>query len=230
MHNVELLADVQRNRMTSLNYRSKADLVADRLQEEILSGELRAGDQLKQRDIARRMGVSSTPVREAIARLAAKGLVLLEAHCPPTVAMAESERIRENFLVRASLESLAVRLATPRLSNETLDELEAINNRMSELPNDDEGVSDLNRQFHTTLVEAAELPLLSHLISQLWAALPSGPRARGRTVAESVDQHRRLINALRERDVDKATDAMEHHIMDSPESSPDGSRPPQSSV
>ena len=204
--------------MALLNYRSKVDLVADQLSDEILSGELPAGTPLKQRDIASRMGVSPTPVREALVRLATQGLVVLEAHCPPTVALQEDERVRENFLVRATLESLAVRLAATRITPADLDVLQSINDELGSLEPNHPSIGAVNLSFHSVLTEAAGVPLLTHLIRQLWAALPMGPQARGRPVSESVRQHQLIIDSLRAGDTAAAVAAIERHIMDAPES------------
>lgn len=214
-----------------LNYRTKTDLVADVLREEILSGALRAGEPLKQRDVASRLGVSSTPVREALQQLAAQGLVVMDPHRPPTVAMREAERLRENYFVRATLEALAVRLAVDRIGDDELDELEVLNEQLAAAAADDPTTGELNREFHSLLVDAADLPLLSHLIRHLWAALPSGPVARGRTPQESAGQHAELLAALRARDSDRAAQAIEDHILQADPVTANGRdpRPPASS-
>jgi len=208
-----------------LNYRTKTDLVADVLREEIMSGALRAGVRLNQREVASRLGVSSTPVREAFQQLAAQGLVVMDPHRSPTVALQEAERLRENYFVRATLEALAVRLAVDRIGDGTLDELETLNDQLADLAADDPGAAELNREFHSLLVDAADLPLLSHLIKHLWAALPSGPMARGRTPQESAGQHAELLAALRAGDSDRAVHAIETHILQADPVTGNGSDP-----
>ena len=208
-----------------LNYRTKTDLVADQLREEILSGALPAGEPLKQRDLASRLGVSSTPVREALQQLAAQGLVVMDPHRPPTVALQEAERLRENYFVRATLEALAVRLAVDRIGDDTIHRLEALNDQLAALTPQDPAAGELNREFHSMLVDAADLPLLSHLIQHLWAALPRGPMARGRTPQESAAQHAELLAALRARDSDLAARAIEEHILQADPMTANGSEP-----
>src|SRR5258708_31365748 len=96
-------------------YVSKTDMVAALIREQIITGELAAGEQLRQRDLAQRFQVSQTPVREALRRLESEGLVLGDTHRGFTVVEPEAGRIEENFQIRAALESLGASLAAPKI-------------------------------------------------------------------------------------------------------------------
>ncbi len=87
-------------------YVSKTDMVAALIREQIITGELAAGEQLRQRDLAQRFQVSQTPVREAMRRLESEGLVIGDTHRGFTVVEPDDGRIEENFQIRAALESL----------------------------------------------------------------------------------------------------------------------------
>ncbi|MGH3194005.1 MAG: GntR family transcriptional regulator, partial [Streptosporangiaceae bacterium] len=81
-------------------YVSKTDLVAALIREQIITGELPAGQQLRQRDLAQRFGVSQTPVREAMRRLESEGLLVCDTHRGFTVVAPDDGRIEENFQIR----------------------------------------------------------------------------------------------------------------------------------
>ena len=96
-------------------YVSKTDLVAALIRELIITGELDPGEQLRQRDLAQRFGVSQTPVREAMRRLESEGLVIGDTHRGFTVVAPAVGRIEENFQIRAALESLGASLAARKI-------------------------------------------------------------------------------------------------------------------
>src|SRR2546430_1337199 len=89
--------------MTTTGYVSKTDLVAALIRELIITGELETGEQLRQRDLAQRFGVSQTPVREAMRRLESEGLLRSDTHRGFTVAAPDLGRVEENFQIRAAL-------------------------------------------------------------------------------------------------------------------------------
>ena len=114
-------------------YVSKTDLVAALIREMIITGELAAGVQLRQRDLAQRFGVSQTPVREAMRRLESEGLVVGDTHRGFTVVEADDGPVEENFQIRAALESLGASLAARKIDEQGLATLQALNDRMRTL-------------------------------------------------------------------------------------------------
>ena len=96
-------------------YVSKTDMVAALIREQIITGELAAGEQLRQRDLAQRFQVSQTPVREAMRRLESEGLVIGDTHRGFTVVEPDDGPIEENFQIRAALESLGASLAARKI-------------------------------------------------------------------------------------------------------------------
>src|SRR5881296_1111025 len=112
---------------------TKADDIAVLIEEAIVSGELTPGSVLRQEQLSDRFGVSRTPVREALRRLAALGLVSFEPNRGVRVRTLSRDELREAFLVRAELESLATEVATPRFTEAGLAELEAAEERFARL-------------------------------------------------------------------------------------------------
>jgi DNA-binding GntR family transcriptional regulator len=194
-------------------YVSKTDLVAALIRELVITGELAAGEQLRQRDLAQRFGVSQTPVREAMRRLESEGLLVCDTHRGFTVVATEVGRLEENFQIRAALESLGASLAARKIDAEGLARLHELNDQIRALADDDPSYAELNREFHFTVYSCARSPLLLSLMRLLWASLRGGPRV-SRTHAESVRQHDEILAALTEGDAAAASIRTYHHVMD----------------
>src|SRR3954470_6452440 len=105
---------------------TKADDIARVLEDEIVGGLIAPGTVLRQEQLSERFEVSRTPIREALRRLAALGLVSFEPNRGVRVRTVARAELREAFLVRAELESLATELAAPRMTQADLDEPDAV--------------------------------------------------------------------------------------------------------
>ena len=193
-------------------YVSKTDMVAALIRQLIITGELPAGGQLRQRDLAQRFGVSQTPVREALRRLESEGLAVGDAHRGFTVVEPDDGPVEENFQIRAALESLGASLAARKIDAGGIAALRDPNEAMRALADDDPRYADLNRDFHFTVYEHAGSPLLLSLMRLLWASLHGGPQA-SRTHAESARQHDAIIDALSAGDAAAASARTHQHIM-----------------
>ena len=105
-------------------------MVAALIREQIITGELAAGEQLRQRDLAQRFQVSQTPVREAMRRLESEGLVIGDTHRGFTVVEPDDGPVEENFQIRAALESLGASLAARKIDAAGLARLKELNDQM----------------------------------------------------------------------------------------------------
>ena len=196
-------------------YVSKTDMVAALIRELIITGELPAGEQLRQRDLAQRFHVSQTPVREAMRRLESEGLVVGDTHRGFTVVEPDDGPVEENFQIRAALESLGASLAARKIDEQGLAGLQALNDRMRAMEDDDPRYAALNREFHFAVYSCAGSPLLLTLMRLLWASLQGGPRVL-RSHAESARQHDAILDALRAGDAAAASTRTYQHIMGAP--------------
>lgn len=157
---------------------TKADDIARLLEDEIVAGAIAPGVVLRQEQLSERFEVSRTPVREALRRLAALGLVSFEPHRGVRVRSISSHELREAFLVRAELEALATEVATPLMRPEDLVEMDAIEQRFSELTlelraqaRSGEGRDaaifvewmQANYAFHDVIYRVAGLPLVERI-------------------------------------------------------------------
>ena len=196
---------------------TKADEIALVVEQAIVSGELSPGTVLRQEQLSERFAVSRTPIREALRRLAALGLVSFEPNRGVRVRTLSREELREAFLVRAELESLATELAAPRMTEADLDELERVEAEFSRAtqqlrarPRD--GVDRwrltsewvrANHGFHDVIYRVADAPLVERLAKSarrsfsghaVWA--PGGSETDAR-YERNEREHRAIFAALR---------------------------------
>jgi DNA-binding GntR family transcriptional regulator len=214
---------------------TKADEIALRIEEAIVSGELPPGSVLRQEQLSERFAVSRTPVREALRRLAALGLVSFVPNRGVRVRTLSREELREAFLVRAELESLATELAAPKLTPDDLAELEAAEARFSAAtealrarpPDDDERWKltsewvSANHGFHDVIYRVADAPLIERLAKSarrsfsghaVWA--PGGSEVDA--LYERNDrEHEAIIAALRAGNAEGARTLARAHVLHS---------------
>jgi DNA-binding GntR family transcriptional regulator len=194
-------------------YASKQKVIAQALQNAILTGELKPGTLLRQEELAERFEVSPTPVREALRELGARGLVVHELHRGVRVADIRTDTLEEIREIRALLEPYATELATPLLGEDEIRELEEINSAIGHNTTSQEEIRVLNRKFHMQIYEAASSGHLMSLINLTWSAYPwmslMLPRAR---VPVATQQHQAILDAIRALDGRLASELMCDHI------------------
>ena len=154
----------------TVQFRTKADLVYERLREEILSGAVRPGERVSINRVARDVGVSDIPAREGVKRLVADGLVTFTTHKGAVVARMGRQEVEELFAIRTELEALALRHAASRITPAQLAELRSILDEMARAERagevDQYGV--LNRRFHMCSYAAQPYTRLRSMIESLW--------------------------------------------------------------
>ncbi|HET9612314.1 MAG TPA: GntR family transcriptional regulator [Acidimicrobiales bacterium] len=198
-----------------MDRRTTHEHVRETLRQAILSGELPGGTRLVQAEIAKDLGVSITPVREALRDLANEQMIRLDAHRGGIVHELSDSELREILDLRLLLETEAVRHAAERITPAQLSRARAIHHEMRSVGDSPSWVM-LNRRFHMTIYEAAGRPRLLGIVRNLLdasvmyvsAADAHVPRHRRR----ANDDHARLLRLLREHDVEGAVDALRRHI------------------
>ena len=213
---------------------TKADELALVIEEAIVSGELEPGTVLRQEQLSERFRVSRTPVREALRRLAALGLVSFEPNRGVRVRTLSREELHEAFLVRAELESLATEVAAEKITDEELAELEAAERRFSRLSEElrtrepgEERRSitgdwvRANHAFHDVIYRVADLPLVEQLAKgarrtfsgpAVWAP---GDHSIDGLYALNAEQHRAIRQALAARSAAGARALAREHVLSS---------------
>jgi DNA-binding GntR family transcriptional regulator len=186
-----------------------------RLLEDIRTRKLQPGDRLLETELAARLGISRTPVREAIRQMEADGLVVHVPRSGARVRALDYSEINELYEMRAVLEATAARLSARAASEVELAELEALNKEMEGAVDDMDRLYRLNRQFHDTLLNAARNRYLSKSIEALKKTLLIlGPSTmeEGERARLAVAEHAEMIAALLARDGAGAEAAMRRHI------------------
>ncbi|WGW05721.1 GntR family transcriptional regulator [Tropicibacter oceani] len=191
--------------------------IANQLRRDILRGKLAPGAQVKERDNAAEMGVSRTPMREAIRILAQEGLVLLRPARSPVVAELSLREVADNIEVLTALEMLSGELAVVRASDDQIEEIRELQDRMARLYDDIDmiDVFELDMEFHKAIVRAANNPVLSEthgaILARLWRARylsASRKRSRDRVLA----QHNGIVAGLCARDVEAVKRHLHSHL------------------
>ncbi|MCP9206734.1 GntR family transcriptional regulator [Streptomyces sp. NEAU-Y11] len=196
--------------------KSKAELVHDTLRQAIADGDLRPGQRINMDELSRNLGVSKIPVREAVKRLESEGLVTSQLHAGVIVSEVDKTEMRGVFLAREAIEALAAQLATERVDDALLAELERVQTAMrTEL---DRGATDrlpeLNSEFHHILSSASGYRILAELTEQLLMTIRryriTAPRD-DKNWRSVVAEHDAIVEALRARDAEAAAAAARAH-------------------
>jgi DNA-binding GntR family transcriptional regulator len=195
-------------------HRTVSASVAASLREDIVSGTLESGTRLRQVELARRFGVSTTPVREALAALQSEGLVRLHPQRGAVVFVPTVDGLREHYEIRAALEALAAARAAERFDPARGDALAALLDEMAAGPGI-ERYLELNLRFHSGLYELAGRPRLVEMIETLRDASSAYLHiyATRDFPSDRLDaEHREILAACRAGDPQSAAAAVRHHL------------------
>ncbi len=193
-------------------YRTKADLVAEAIREMVRSRELKPGMELRQREIAERLGVSPTPVREALRRLEAEGYVASEPHQATIVVWPEKSDVYETAVIRGTLEGLGAELAAKKVTPEDMADLSALNARLANTTDRTERLQ-IDREFHLRICEITGSPALLAQLNLLWRNLEGGPPGEMST-DRWVTEHEEILQALADGDCSEARAVTNEHVLD----------------
>lgn len=198
-----------------VGHQTKTALALEALRAAILRGEIGRDKPLTTTRIARQLGMSQTPVREAIRTLQAEGLLRHEPHHSASVAQYSAKDIHDIFQLRADLESQATRIAVPRLSDDDLARLDAMQAEMREAARHDDvpRLNRLNADWHLLIYSAADNRVLLEVVQHLWKKfmfevnwITPGHAAR------SLKQHDAFLAAVHARDAEEAARLLYTHI------------------
>lgn len=191
------------------------EVVLREIRQAIMTRRLKPGQWIRQLDIASRLGASSVPVREALSTLEAEGQVVHERHRGYKVVELSSKQLEEIYLARRLLENEVTRRAVPKVDTELTRLLNDSVARMEHLVAIDDVLryAEANRDFHFLLFERAGLPRISSMIEVLWQ---NSEAYRG-LIADPTwykcaqEDHRKILEACKARDVAGAIAAQDEH-------------------
>jgi DNA-binding GntR family transcriptional regulator len=197
--------------------RTLAEELRAALADDIVRGLIAPGAGLEETELARRFGVSRTPVREAVRQLAASGLVELRAHRGAVVARPSDERLLGMFEAMAELEALCAGFAAGRMTPAERGELEAVHEDLRVLVHggDPQPYHEANEAFHGAIYAGAHNGYLAEMTHATRARVQPFRRAQFRNLgrlAKSQAEHDRVVVAIMRGDKPGAAAAMRAHI------------------
>ena len=206
--------------VSTVLFHTKADHAYFYIRQEIARGTLPAGEPINQEELARTIGISVTPLREALRRLAAEGFVVLAAHRDARVAPLSEEESRNLREMRVPLESLAARLAAERITPAQRETLVALAAELEPLGDQaSERALDVHRRFHAAIWDAAHNPPLTATLDLLWDRADryrrhslSELRGTGAMRRADLEQHFELRDLICGGESAKAAEVMRRHV------------------
>lgn len=187
------------------------------IREDILSGKYKKEEELKEKTIGEELGVSRTPVREALRQLELEGLVTIIPNKGAYVVGFSLQDIQDIYEIRSVLEGLCARRAAVRATSEQIEELEEIlyltefHVRKGHM----EQMVELDSKFHEILYEASNSKILEHALRDYHHYLERVRKvslASPKRAAQSNEEHRQILEAVKERNEKKAEEAANLHI------------------
>jgi GntR family colanic acid and biofilm gene transcriptional regulator len=194
--------------LEQIGYSSLQDIAYERIREALHRGEFQPGESLPTRTLAKALGISTTPVREALARLVAQNVLEVDsvngtAYVPPITR----ELLTEIYELRGMLEGLAAEYAAKNITRQELSQLDALWTKMTAKGLDFEQQHRISQEFQHTIYRAARRPMLLDLIRSVWlrSGLVLSLLAKSRPKGFTVEKHReKLLAALKRGDGKRA--------------------------
>ena len=205
----------QEGTLQGMDFRTKEEQVADFLREGIISGTFPRGSRLKQAEIAERLQLSITPVREALKLLEAEGYINGNSYRGACVVPFDATASKEVLELRLMLESRLIRGTAENIRAQDIVELRALADEFERAfdAGDRASARGVNYRFHRRLYSLADMPQTLHFVQILWARYPfdliNAVAGRGKDAAKEHDE---ILRALSKGDASAATLAMRKHI------------------
>ena len=193
------------------------DVVFNKLRQAILRGELKPGERLMEIQLANKLGVSRTPIREAIRKLELEGLVLMIPRKGAEVAEITEKSLRDVLEVRRALEELAVQLACEKITKEEIRELERVAKEFQQVVNSSDitEIAEVDVCFHDIIYTATDnqklIQLLNNLREQMYRYRVEYLKRDG-VFPQLIAEHEAIIRHIENNEKEKATEVMCRHI------------------
>lgn len=195
---------------------TKLEVVYNVLRDNIVSGNLAPGTRLIISKIAKDLGVSEIPVREAIRMLEVQNFVTMTPHSGAQVVKFDVEVVREIYAIRGMLEGFAARTAMPFIKGKVLEDVNKCLDRMSKALEEDnvKKYGELNRQFHELIYQQSPIRRLKKMIDDVWDGSERTRvvfRLSNDRPKESLQEHYELVDAIVKNDGDRVEKLMRDH-------------------
>ena len=190
------------------------------IRDDILKGKYEENEELRESTLGKELGVSRTPVREALRQLELEGLVKIIPNKGAYVTGITGKDISDIYVIRSLLEGLCARWATEHITEEQIDKLEEIIllseyhvNKKKELASQ---VTKLDGEFHEVLYEASNSRILEHVLSDFHNYVQSARKmsvTKQDRAEKSIAEHKEILQAIKEKDADRAEKLANEHVM-----------------
>lgn len=198
------------------DYKPLREIVFESLREAIIQGKLRPGERLMEIQLAEEMGVSRTPVREAIRKLELEGFVVMAPRKGAYVSDVSVKDIVDVFEVRSALEGLAAGLAAERITSEEMDQLEMSLVKINAISEEDlDAIVEGDACFHEIIYRASRNERLTQIITQLQEQIRRfrmTSLSRPGRQKNALDEHKKIVEAISDRNVDLAQTLAREHV------------------
>jgi DNA-binding GntR family transcriptional regulator len=200
----------------SLAPRALYEEVAELLRQRIFARELEPGSWIDELRISEALGISRTPLREALKVLAAEGLVTMKVRRGAYVTEVSEKDLRDVYHLLALLESDAARVVAERASTEQLAQIQALHQDLENAANDRDRFFQINEAFNLLLLELADNRWRDQMVADLRKVMKLNRHSslfkEGR-IEQSLAEHRAIVQALTERQPEQAAERMSAHFM-----------------
>ena len=190
------------------------------IRDDILKGKYEENEELRESTLGKELGVSRTPVREALRQLELEGLVKIIPNKGAYVTGITGKDVCDIYVIRSLLEGLCARWATEHITEEQIDKLEEIIllseyhvNKKKELASQ---VTKLDGEFHEVLYEASNSRILEHVLSDFHNYVQSARKmsvTKQDRAEKSIAEHKEILQAIKEKDADRAEKLANEHVM-----------------
>lgn len=197
--------------------KSLTSLIFDKIREDILNDKYHAGDKIVEAKLADELGVSRTPVREALKQLELDGLVDNIPNRGVVVKGISNQDIHDIYTIRVAIEGIAARWAVERMDEQVVDDLKEIYDLMEfyTFKDDLDKIFELNTRFHETIYRATKSRYLEQVLKDFQLFIKStrnkSLQCTGRS-SEALNEHKAILEGFIEKDADKAFEATVRHI------------------
>ena len=199
-------------------YTPLRDVVFNTLRQAIIKGDLKPGERLLEIQLADKLGVSRTPVREAIRKLELEGLVTMVPRRGTTVLGITKKHLKDVLEIRSALEELALELACRRITPEQYEELVRLEGLLEAKQDSDNAfeLSDIDEKFHEQIYQATNNPrlvqMLANLREQMYRYRLEYMKAKDKR-SMLIQEHQQIIKALKNKDSRAGRKAIHEHIV-----------------
>ncbi len=195
---------------------TKTELARRHIQKMILSGGVRPGDRITTREVSTALGISETPIREAIQGLAAEGWLTVQNHVGAVVQGLRVEQVKEISALRGLICALAIQLGAPNYDDALLDRIDVnIEASAKALARKDFTLfADLNYEFHGLLCDGPDTPYCHRLLNNMLGLMSSqrhGVATSAERLGQALNEHRKIRDLLRVKDFQGAAELAKQH-------------------